>query len=105
MADYVTIRRWSLKQKTDEAALLSFVNDGIAPAWREIPGCLSLNFLRVRGGPSYLAVTYWQSKEAAETWAGPGGHDWREKHRGILERWLELTSFQDEMEADLLIVG
>lgn len=105
MADYVTIRRWSLKPGSDEETLLSFVREGIAPAWREIPGCLSLNFLSVRGASSYLAVTYWQSKEAAENWAGAGGHDWREKYRGVLERWLELTTFQDETEADLLIVG
>lgn len=105
MVDYVTIRRWSLKPSSDEQALLSFVNDGIVPAWREIPGCLSLNFLRVRGSASYLAVTYWESKAAAETWAGAGGHDWREQHRGVLERWLELMTFQDEMEADLLTVG
>jgi heme-degrading monooxygenase HmoA len=105
MADYVTIRRWSLKPVSDEADLLAFVNDGIVPAWRDIPGCLSLNFLRVRDHASYLAVTYWQSKDDAERWAGPEGHGWRERHRGVLERWLELMSFQDEMEADLLTVG
>lgn len=105
MADYVTIRRWSLKPDYDELALLSFVSDGIVPAWRAIPGCLSLNFLGVRGGTSYLAVTYWESKDAAERWAGSGGQAWRETHRGVLERWLELMTFQDEMETDLLIVG
>jgi heme-degrading monooxygenase HmoA len=105
MADYVTIRRWALKQEFNEGTLLEFVNQGIVSAWREIPGCLSLNFFRVRGSISYLAVTYWDSKDAAETWAGAEGHDWRERHRAVLERWLELMTFQDEMETDLLVVG
>jgi heme-degrading monooxygenase HmoA len=105
MADYVTIRRWALKQEHDEQALLAFVNESIVDAWREIPGCLSLNFLRVRGGSSYLAVTYWRAKADSEAWAGQAGAPWREQHRGVLERWLELMTFQDEMEADLLVVG
>jgi heme-degrading monooxygenase HmoA len=66
---------------------------------------LSLNFLRVHGGSSYLAVTYWESKHASEAWAGADGAAWRQQHRSVLERWLDLMTFQDEIEADLLVVG
>lgn len=105
MADYVTIRRWTAKAGKQETDILQLVNDNIVDAWRKIPGCLSLNFLRVHNGVSYLAVTYWESKEHCERWAGPEGQPWRDEHRSILERWLELMAFQDEMEADLLVVG
>jgi hypothetical protein len=105
MADYVTIRRWGKKPGADEAILLAFVNDSLIPAWRQIPGCLSLNLLRVRDGGSYLAVTYWQSKDACDTWSGSGGQSWRDENRAVLARWLELMAFQDEMDADLLLVG
>ncbi len=105
MANYVTIRRWALKPGHDEAEILSFVNEGVVAAWRKIPGCLSLNFLRVRDGASYLAVTYWESKEDCDRWAGAEGQSWRDEHRSILERWLQLVAFQDELETDLLVVG
>lgn len=105
MADYVTIRRWARKAGKDEAEILSFVNGSIIGAWRKIPGCLSLNFLRVRDGVSYLAVTYWETKEHCDRWAGPDGQAWRDEHRTVLERWLDLMAFQDELEADLLVVG
>ena len=103
--DYVTLRRWALKPGNDEAVLLTFVNDQLAPAWRKIPGCLSLNLLRVRGQQSYLAVVYWETKEACDSWSGAAGQAWRDEHRAVLERWLDLTSYQDETEADLLVVG
>lgn len=103
--DYVTIRRWALKPEHDEATLLSFVDGELAPAWRKIPGCLSLNLLRVRDQPSYLAVTYWETKAACDAWGGTAGQSWRDEHRAVLERWLDLMSYQDEIEADLLVVG
>ena len=48
MADYVTIRRWALKPDGDEANTPLLRERWHRPAWREIPGCLSLNFLSVR---------------------------------------------------------
>jgi heme-degrading monooxygenase HmoA len=105
MANYVTMRRWGLKPGHTEDELLEFVNTGIVPAWREIAGCLSLNFLRVHNANAYLAVTYWDSKDASDRWAGAEGQAWREQHRDVLERWLELMAFQDELETDLLVVG
>ncbi len=105
MVDYVTIRRWSSKPEHDEASLLAFVNEGIVPAWRKIDGCLSLNLLRVRDETSYLAVTYWESKEDLDRWSGPQGQQWRDEHRLVLEQWLSFMSFKDEVEADLLVVG
>jgi hypothetical protein len=105
MANYVTIRRWTLKEGADEGAVLALVRDQIAPAYRSQPGCLSLNLLKLRDQPSYLAVTYWDSRASFDAWAGPPGQPWRDAYRPTLERWLELMAFQDDMEAELLVVG
>lgn len=105
MVDYVTIRRWALKPDQNEPDLVSFVSGQLAPAWRKIPGCLSLNLLRLRGEPSYLAVTYWETSDACDAWGSGAGQSWRDEHGAVLERWLQLMSYQDEMEADLLVVG
>ena len=105
MADYVTIRRWTLKEGADESALIALVRDGIVPAYKRQPGCLKLELLRVVDPASYLAVTYWESKAAFDAWAGDEGQSWRDAHRLTLERWLELMSFSDEWTADLLVSG
>lgn len=103
--NFVTIRRWALKQGADEGALLALVRDEIVPAYRAQPGCLSLNLLRVYDSNSYFAITYWEDRAAFDRWVGPDGQTWRDTYRPVLERWLELMAFQEEHDADLVIVG
>jgi heme-degrading monooxygenase HmoA len=105
MHNFVTLRRWALREGASEDELLALVRDGIVPAYRRQPGCLSLNLLKVADSSSFLAITYWDSRASFENWAGEAGHQWREDYRPTLERWLELMVFQEELEADLLIVG
>lgn len=105
MAEYVTIRRWSLKDGADESALVALVRDGIVPAYKRQPGCLKLELLRVADPASYLAITYWESRAFFGAWAGESGQSWRDAHRLTLERWLELMSFNDEWNAELLVSG
>ena len=103
MTKYVTMRRWSLKEDADEAALIALVRDGIVPAYRRQPGCLKLALLRTADPVSYLALTYWESRAAFDAWAGEGGQRWRDEYRLTLERWLELMSFNEEWTADVLM--
>lgn len=105
MAEYVTIRRWSLKEGADESALVALVRDGIVPAYKSQPGCLKLELFRSAQPASYLAITYWESRAAFDGWAGEDGQAWRDAHRLTLERWLELMLFNDESTADLLASG
>ncbi|HZP58567.1 MAG TPA: antibiotic biosynthesis monooxygenase family protein [Dehalococcoidia bacterium] len=105
MPEYVTIRRWALKDGADEAALVALVRERIIPAYREQPGCLKLELLRMSEPDSFLAVTHWESRGAFEVWAGPPGQEWRDRHRGALERWLELMAFQSEWDAEMLATG
>jgi heme-degrading monooxygenase HmoA len=103
MAEYITIRRWALKEGVAESALVDLVRDGIIPAYKKQPGCLRLTLLRVNDPPSYLAMTHWESKAAYDRWAGDDGQSWRDEYRPTLERWLEIMSFQDEWETELVI--
>jgi hypothetical protein len=105
MANFVTIRRWALREGANEDEVVRLVDDEIVPAYRRQPGCLSLNLLRVHNSPSFLAITYWENRTSYESWAGDAGQQWRDDYRPTLERWLGLMVFQEEMEADLLIVG
>ncbi|MBI2724029.1 MAG: antibiotic biosynthesis monooxygenase [Chloroflexi bacterium] len=106
MSEYITLRRWTLKEGADEAALVALVRDGIAPAYKQQPGCKRLQLLRLIEQPqSYLAATVWDDKAAFERWAGPHGQSWRDAHRLTLERWLELMSFNEEWSADVVFAG
>jgi heme-degrading monooxygenase HmoA len=103
MPEYVTIRRWSLKEGATEAALLALVKEGIIPAYRNQPGCQRLQLLRIGEPPSYLAVTYWEDHAAFERWAGPDNQAWRDSYRSTLERWLDLMTFEQEWDAEQLL--
>ena len=100
MAEFVTIRRWSLKEGASEQTLVEHVRDSLIPAYQEQPGCLQLELLRMSEPRSYLAVTHWDARASFEAWAGPTGQSWRDKHRALLERWLELMAFQAEWDAE-----
>lgn len=103
MSEFATIRRWSLNDGVDESILLALVHDRLIPAYRQVPGCLRQHLFRVGGSRSYVALTFWESKAAADTWAGDGGQAWRTAHRDTLARWLELMSFREELDAEVVV--
>lgn len=105
MAEYVTVRRWSLKEGVPERELMELVRDGIIPAYKEQRGCMELELLRVVEPPSYLAISRWESRDAYNHWAGDEGQPWRERHRATLERWIEIMVFQEEWETESLLRG
>lgn len=105
MTEYVTVRRWSLREGADESALVALVRDGIVPAYRTQPGCLRLQLLRVTESKAYVAMTYWESKASFDAWAGEGGQAWRDRYRLTLQRWLELMTFEEEYAADVVATG
>jgi heme-degrading monooxygenase HmoA len=102
MAEYVTFRRWQLKEDATEAALVALVRGDIAPAYRTQAGCERLELLRIAAedSRSYLAITYWQSRAHFDAWAGEGGQTWRDNYRATLERWLQMMTFEEEFAAE-----
>jgi heme-degrading monooxygenase HmoA len=105
MGEFVTIRRWALKQASSEEELIAHVRDAIIPAYKEQPGCRELELLRTSDAGSYLAITHWDKRASFEAWAGPAGETWRVRHRADLERWLELMAFQAEWDAEEVVSG
>jgi len=100
MSQFVTIRRWALKDGAAEDELVALVRDRLIPAYREQPGCLELELLRTSDRGSYLAITHWETRAAFESWSGPGGEAWRRRNTPMLERWLDMMAFQAEWDAE-----
>ncbi|MHB8376984.1 MAG: antibiotic biosynthesis monooxygenase [Dehalococcoidia bacterium] len=103
MPEFVTIRRWALKEGAEEQELVAHVRDGIIPAYKEQPGCLELELLRTSEPRSYLAITHWDARSSFEAWIGAEGQSWRDRHHGTFERWLELMAFQAEWDAEEIV--
>ncbi len=103
MAEFATIRRWSLNDGASEADLLALVRERLIPAYKAVPGCLRQHLLRAGDQRSYLALTFWDSKGSADAWAGAAGEAWRQEHGETIARWLELMSFREEFDADVLV--
>ena len=102
MPEFATIRRWVLNEGAAEAALLALVGDRLIPAYKQVPGCLRQHIFRTGGPRSYVALTFWDSEASADAWAGAAGEAWRNEHRDTLARWLELMSFREEFDAEVL---
>ena len=103
MAEVATIRRWTLNEGFDEAELLAFVRDRLIPAYRSVTGCVRQHLFRAGGARSYVALTFWDSKESLDAWSGAGGQGWRDQHRDVLARWLEMMSFREEFDAEVVV--
>jgi heme-degrading monooxygenase HmoA len=103
MPEYVTIRRWALREGADESELTELVEQKIIPAYQRQPGCLQLELLRVVDTRSYLAVTRWEDRGAFDRWAGPEGQSWRDEYRGTLASWLDLMRFQEEWDGYVVV--
>ena len=102
---FVTIRRWALKDGASETELVEHVRERLIPAYREQPGCLDLELLRTSDSRSYLAITHWDTRASFDAWAGAGGASWRARYADILERWLAMMAFQAEWDAEEVASG
>jgi quinol monooxygenase YgiN len=103
--EYITLRRWMLKEGAEEAPLLALIRDEIVPAYKRQPGCRLLELVRLTPERTYLAVTVWESRAAFDAWAGEGGQTWRDAYRLSLERWLELMTFLDDTTGEVVLSG
>ena len=103
MAEVATIRRWHLNDGFEEADLLTLVHEKLIPAYAAVAGVLRQHLFRSGGPRSYVALTFWDSKQSLDTWTGAGGQAWRDQHRDVLARWLEMMSFREEFDAEVLV--
>ena len=102
MAEFATIRRWALNEGATEEQLLALVREKMILAYKQVPGCLRQHLFRAGNPATYVALTFWDSKASADAWFGPAGQAWRDEHRETLARWLELMSFREELDAEVV---
>ena len=77
------------------------------PKYEELPGLLRLGLLHIEGTRSYLALQYWESRDA---WRAASDGDfykaWYQGYKPTLERWDEIMTFEEEWECeDILGAG
>lgn len=56
MSEFITFKRWALRDGQQESELIRLVREEIVPHFERLPGCLGLGLLRIAGTRSYLAL-------------------------------------------------
>ena len=101
VAEFITHKRWRLKDDRQEAELVRLARDVIAPHYRRLPGCTGLGLLRIRGTRQYITLQYWTDAEAYADIISSGEYEsWYQEYQPTLERWYELADFEAEWECE-----
>ena len=101
MSRLALIKRWALRDGHTESELLDLVRNDVMPHYDRLQGCLGLGLLRIRGTRSYLALQYWESREAWQLAMSSDSYaDWLTEYTPILERWNDVMELEDEWETD-----
>ena len=104
MPEFITFKRWALRDGREESELLELVHEEIVPHFRKLPGCLRLGLSRIEGTRSYLALQYWESRKR---WRETTGSDcyrtWYEEYIPILDRWDEIMVLEEEWDTEDLL--
>jgi hypothetical protein len=106
MAEFITFKRWKLQDGQDESELLALVRNEIEPHYQQLLGCLGIGLLHILGTHSYLALQYWESRDAWQAAISADDYPaWLEAYQPALERWGQLMVFEDEWETEDLLGG
>ena len=104
MAEFVTYKRWRLKDGQREPDLIDLVRNEIVPHYAKLAGCIRLELHRISDTHSYLALQRWQSRAAWETTTASEFYQtWFSEYEPILARWDRLMAFEDEWEAEVIL--
>ncbi len=49
MSEFITFKRWALRDGREEAELVELVREEIVPHFKKLPGCPGLGLLRILG--------------------------------------------------------
>jgi hypothetical protein len=106
MGQFITMKRWRLREERQEAELVELVEGAIVPHYQQLSDAVRLGLWRIDGTRSYLALQYWRSRaDWASVRQSEAFQDWFHKYEPILERWDEFMEFEDEWEAEELLSG
>ena len=101
MSEFVTFKRWTLRDGREEKELVKLVSEEIVPHFSKLPGCLRLGLLRIVGTRSYLALQHWQCRERWREVTESGYYRiWYREYVPILQRWDELMVFEQEWDTE-----
>ena len=104
MRPFTTYKRWTLRPGCHETDLLALVQTRIRPAYQQLPGCLGLGLQRIPDSRSYLAIQYWQSRQAREeALAAESYRAWHAAYEPALALWDGLMVFEAEWEGEELL--
>jgi quinol monooxygenase YgiN len=104
MVEFVSYKRWRLKDGKQEAELVELVRNEIVPHYAKLEGPVRLALHRIKDTPSYLALQHWQSRAAWETTTSTDFYQsWLGEYEPILSRWDQLMEFEDGWEAEVIL--
>ena len=101
MSEYITIKRWSLREGRQESELVQLVRDEIASHYEKLPGFLRLELLHIAGTRSYLALQHWKNRDAWRATVESDDYEsWLQGYAPMLERWDKLMIFEEEWQSE-----
>jgi hypothetical protein len=104
MAEFVTYKRWRLKDGQREADLVNLVRNEIAPHYAKLEGGVRLGLQHISGAHAYLALQHWPSRAAWENTTSSAFYQaWLGEYEPILARWDQLMAFEDEWETEVIL--
>ena len=105
MGEFVTIRRWRLRDGRQESELLHLVQQQIAPHYQALSNDVRLGLLPIDGTRSYFAVQYWSSRSHWESATRSSLYaSWWAKYEPMLARWDQVMEFEAEFECEDLLL-
>ena len=104
MGQFITMKRWRLKEEWQEAELLDLVKGAIVPHYKQLSDAVRLGLWRIAGTRSYLALQHWQSRAAWEAATQSASfQEWFGRYVPILVRWDEMMELEGEWETEELL--
>ena len=99
MAEFTTVKRWSLVDGHQESELVRLVQGEILTAYRKLPGCLGLGLRRIEGTRSYLASQHWESRASRDAAISSESYpEWSNEYGPALREWDTVMTFEEEWE-------
>ncbi|MEZ4708181.1 MAG: hypothetical protein R3A44_13300 [Caldilineaceae bacterium] len=104
MGEFITFKRWALKEGQAEADLVALIQNEIMPHYAKLTGVHKLELLHIDGTRSYLATQHWESRAVRETVVSSAFYqEWFKAYEPTLVRWDELMIFEDEWETERIL--
>lgn len=104
MAEYLTYRRWRLRDGVDVTDVDALVRHRIVPHYGRLDPAVRLGLESIDGSRSILAIQRWPDRTRYQrALASTGFAAWLAAYRPILQEWDGLVEFETEWAAERLL--